>query len=66
MLDAPGRSPDQQRAVHLVDLHMLAMFGARERTRAEYDALFTAAGLAASTKASPNTWNVLVARAAGR
>jgi SAM-dependent methyltransferase len=67
VLDAPGRTPEQQRDVHLVDLHMLVMFGARERTGAEYDALFTAAGLAASTTApSPNTWNVLVTHAAGR
>jgi hypothetical protein len=67
VLDAPGRSPEQQRDVHLVDLHMLVMFGARERTRAEYDALLTAAGLAGSTTApSPNTWNVLVTHAAGR
>jgi hypothetical protein len=67
VLDAPGRSRQQQRDVHLVDLHMLVMFGARERTRAEYDALFTAAGLAVSVTApSPNTWNVLVTRAVGR
>ncbi len=60
VLDAPGRSAAQQRDVHLVDLHMLVMFGARERTRAEYDALLVAAGFTASTPApSPNTWNVL-------
>ncbi len=67
VLEAPGRTPGQQRDVHLVDLHLLVMFGACERTRAGYDALFTAAGLAASTTApSPNTWNVLVTHAAGR
>ena len=45
----------------LVDLHMLVLFGARERTHAEYDALLDAAGLAPSTLApSPNTWSVLV------
>ena len=61
VLDAPGRSTHQQRDVHLVDLHMLVLFGARERTHAEYDALLAAAGLAPSTLTpSPNTWSVLV------
>ncbi len=61
VLDAPGRSTHQQRDVHLVDLHMLVVFGARERTHAEYDALLATAGLAPSTLApSPNTWSVLV------
>ena len=42
-------------------LHMLVMFGARERTAEEYDALLVAAGFPpASLAASPNTWNVLV------
>ncbi len=60
VLDAPGRSPEQQRDVHLVDLHMLVMFGARERTKEEYDGLLVAAGFASSTlHRSPNTWNVL-------
>jgi hypothetical protein len=60
VLDAPGRTPSQQRDVHLVDLHMLVMFGARERTRAEYDALLVGAGFAPSTwGASPTTWTVL-------
>jgi hypothetical protein len=63
VLDAPERTPAQQRDVHLVDLHMLLLFGARERTRAEYDALFLAAGFApALLPPSPNTWNVLVTR----
>ena len=60
VLDAPGRSSTQQRDVHLLDLHMLVMFGARERTKAEYDALVVAAGFAPTTlMPSPNTWNVL-------
>ena len=63
VLDAPGRTPAQQRDVHLVDLHMLLLFGARERTKAEYDALFVAAGFAPAELApSPNTWNVLITR----
>jgi hypothetical protein len=40
----PPRSALQQADVHLLDLHMLVMFGAQERTVAEYDALLTAAG----------------------
>lgn len=60
VLDAPGRTASQQRDVHLVDLHMLVMFGARERTKAEYDALLVDAGFAPSRLGpSPNTWNVL-------
>jgi hypothetical protein len=66
VLDAPGRSADQQRDVHLVDLHMLVMFGARERTKAEYDELLVAAGFTASVLADMGTdWNVLEARPAG-
>ncbi len=60
VLDAPGRTPSQQRDVHLVDLHMLVMFGARERTKQEYDDLLVAAGFMRSGLApSPNTWNVM-------
>lgn len=65
VLDAPGRTPSQQRDVHLVDLHMLVMFGARERTKAEYDALLVTAGFVPSTLGpSPNTWNVLTTQPA--
>ena len=39
VLDSPDRDFEQLRDLHLVDLHMLVMFGARERTSAEYDAL---------------------------
>jgi hypothetical protein len=60
VLDAPGRTPSQQRDVHLVDLHMLVMFGARERIKQEYDDLLVAAGFMPSGLApSPNTWNVM-------
>src|SRR5262249_27576084 len=62
VLDAPGRSFDALRDLHLVDLHMLVMFGARERTRAEYDALLTDAGFTTSRLAAPvSEWNVLEA-----
>jgi O-methyltransferase domain len=60
VLDAPGRTPSQQRDVHLVDLHMLVMFGARERTKQEYDDLLLVAGFSpAVLRPSPNMWNVL-------
>jgi hypothetical protein len=63
VLDAPGRSAAQQQDVHLVDLHMLVLFGARERTRREYDALLVAAGFQPAILArSPNAWNVLESR----
>jgi hypothetical protein len=60
VLDAAGRTPSQQRDLHLVDLHMLVMFGARERTKTEYDALLVATGFAPTRlHPSPNTWNVM-------
>ncbi len=60
VLDAPGRTPSQQRDVHFVDLHMLVMFGARERTQQEYNKLLVAAGFRAAALApSPNTWQVM-------
>jgi hypothetical protein len=65
VLDAPGRTADEQRDLHLVDLHMLVMFGAGERTKAEYDALLVAAGFSpAALHPTPNTWNVLETRTA--
>lgn len=62
VLDAPGRTFEAQRDVHLVDLHMLVMFGARERTKAEYDTLLVAAGFTPGVLAATSTdWNVLEA-----
>jgi len=67
VLDAPGRSFEELRDLHLVDLHMLVMFGARERTQEEYDGLLTEAGFTTSRLAEPVTeWNVLEARPAER
>lgn len=67
VLDAPGRSFEAQRDVHLVDLHMLVMFGARERTSAEYDELLVAADFMPGVLAATSTdWNVLEARPADR
>jgi hypothetical protein len=63
VLDVPWRAAEQRRDVHLVDLHMLVMFGARERTQAEYDELLVAAGFTPSELADTGTdWNVLEAR----
>jgi hypothetical protein len=64
VLDAPGRSPDELRDVHLVDLHMLVMFGARERTHREYDELLGDAGFTASRLIGEGDWSVLEARPA--
>ena len=62
VLGAPGRSPADLRDLHLVDLHMLVMFGARERDQAEYDALLEAAGFTASQLLGTDDWNVLASR----
>ncbi|MFN8196195.1 MAG: methyltransferase [Nocardioidaceae bacterium] len=63
VLDTTDRSASAQRDLHLVDLHMLVMFGARERTLEEYDALLLQAGFAAAeVPPSPNQWNVLTTR----
>lgn len=63
-LGAPGRPPAQERELHLLDLHMLVLFGARERTQAEYDVLLDAAGFTPSRLAGSGDWNVLEARPA--
>lgn len=63
VLDAPGRPFEALRDLHLVDLHMLVMFGARERTFAEYDALVRAAGFAAAHLITSNRpWDIIEAR----
>lgn len=62
VLGAPGRPPALERDLHLTDLHMLVMFGARERSRPEYDALLTAAGFTRSRLGGTGDWNVLEAR----
>jgi hypothetical protein len=59
----PPRPPQAQTDVHLLDLHMLVMFGGMERSRAEYAALLAASGFDEPTCASTSTlWNVLEAR----
>jgi hypothetical protein len=62
VLGAPGRPAALERDLHLTDLHMLVMFGARERNQAEYDALLRAAGFTPSRLGGTGDWNVLEAR----
>lgn len=60
LLDVPGRSPAETRDLAFVDLHMLVMFGARERTLAEYDALLAEAGFGPGVVLrDPTTWDVV-------
>jgi hypothetical protein len=66
VLDAPGRSADESRDLAFVDLHMLVMFGARERSKEEYDALLTESGFSAGPLlGSGGSWNLIEARPAG-
>ncbi len=52
--------PREQADLHLVDLNMLVLFGARERSSAEYAALLTAAGFDPPVVHSPSApWNVI-------
>ena len=63
VLDSPDRGFEELRDVHLVDLHMLVMFGARERTSAEYDALLLASGFGPGALATTrHGWDVIEAR----
>lgn len=50
----PPRPPREQAELHLLDLNMLVLFGARERTRAEYAALLTRAGFPPPRVHSPS------------
>lgn len=59
----PPRPARAQAEVHLLDLHMLVLFGGAERTRSGYAALLTAAGFTEPTCTSTSTgWEVLEAR----
>jgi hypothetical protein len=55
------RSAMSAEARLLLDLHMLVLFGARERTQAEYDVLLAAAGFSPSRLGGTGDWNVLEA-----
>ena len=61
-----GVGPAVYDALHAMKKGMLVMFGARERTQEEYDALLTGAGFTPSRLlAAEAEWNVLEARPAG-
>ena len=63
VLDSPDRGFEELRDLHLVDLHMLVMFGARERTAAEYDALLLASGFGPGVVTTTrHGWDVIEAR----
>ena len=60
VLDVPARSATESRDLAFVDLHMLVMFGARERTMAEYDALLQDAGFRPGELIGPGmSWNLI-------
>jgi DNA-binding transcriptional ArsR family regulator len=60
LLGVPGRSAAEVRDLTFVDLHMLVMFGARERTKAEYDALLVEAGFRRGELIVPElSWNLI-------
>ncbi len=65
LLGIPGRPPIEARDLAFVDLHMLVMFGARERTKAEYDVLLAEAGFGPGELIGPEmSWNLIVAHPA--
>ncbi len=65
LLGVPGRSATDARDLAFVDLHMLVMFGARERTKAEYDALLVEAGFGPGELIGPElSWNLIETRPA--
>ena len=65
LLAVPGRSATDARDLAFVDLHMLVMFGARERTKAEYDALLEDAGFRPGELIGPGmSWNLIETRPA--
>ena len=65
LLGIPGRPPDEARDLAFVDLHMLVMFGARERTKEEYDVLLAEAGFGPGELIGAGmSWNLIVAHPA--
>ena len=60
LLGVPGRSATEARDLAFLDLHMLVMFGARERTKSEYDALLADAGFRTGELIGPElSWNLV-------
>lgn len=67
VLDVVGRPFAATRDLHLVDLHMLVVFGARERSLAEYDVLLREAGFTPARLVGDGPdWNVIEAAATGK
>lgn len=60
-LDA-DRSADALQELHLMDLHMLVLFGARERTRYEYEQLLLSTGFSLTSVSTGGDWDVIGAR----
>jgi hypothetical protein len=60
-LDAE-RSADALQELHLMDLHMLVLFGARERTRREYEQLLLSTGFSVTSVSTGGDWDVIGAR----
>lgn len=60
-LDAE-RSADALQELHLMDLHMLVMFGARERTRREYERLLVSSGFRVTSVIMGRDWDVIGAQ----
>jgi hypothetical protein len=62
VLDVEGRSFEADRDLHFLDLHMLVVFGGRERTFEEYDALLGAAAFPPARLAvAGRSWDVIEA-----
>jgi precorrin-6B methylase 2 len=60
VLDVSGRSFGAERDLHLLDLHMLVLFGARERTFEQYAAFLVEAGFGpAVLSGAGSDWNVV-------
>jgi hypothetical protein len=65
VLGSPGRTAAEERDLALVDLHMLVLFGARERSADEYGALLEAAGFdSGRLLPTESPWDVIEARPA--
>ena len=57
------RPADARQELHLMDLHMLVMFGARERTRRDYEQLLLSCGFSDILVSTGTVWDVMGATA---
>jgi hypothetical protein len=53
------RPADARQELHLMDLHMLVMFGARERTRRDYEQLLLTCGFRDISVSTGTVWDVI-------